>query len=173
MQIIENLSEWQEEFTQGWLENFAETGAVNWKRYPRLKNLSSPAGPGVDLLQSRLMFVTTAGGYLKESQSPFDAANVLGDYSVRLFPSSTAFDDIAYAHEHYDHTAVNEDPQVLLPLRHLEEMAAEGVIGELAPTVVSFSGYHPDAASAVNVTLPPILDAAKAEEVDAVLLVPS
>ena len=173
MQIIENLTEWQEEFTQGWLKNFTETGEVNWKRYPRIKNLSSPAGPGVDLSKSRLMFITTAGGYLKDAQIAFDTANVLGDYSLRFFPSSTAFEDIAYAHEHYDHTAVNEDPQVLLPLRHLEDMAAEGVIGELAPTVVSFSGYHPDVSSVVKETIPPILEIARAEEVDAVLLVPS
>ena len=161
------------EFEQGFLENFTETGEVNWKRYPRIKNRTAPAGPGVDLSKSRLMLVTTAGGYLKDAQTAFDTANVLGDYSVRLFPVTTAFDDIAYAHEHYDHAAVNEDPQVLLPLSHLEDMVAEGLIDELAPTVVSFSGYHPDITSVMNVTIPAILEAAKGERADAVLLVPS
>lgn len=173
MQIIENLTQWKTDYETGFLADFAETGELNWRQYPRVRNRMAPAGPGVDLSQSRLMLVSTAGGYLKESQKPFDAANVLGDYSVRLFPTSTAFEDIAYAHEHYDHTAVNADPQVLLPLRHLEELAAEGVIGDLAPTVVSFSGYHPDVACVVKLTIPPILEAARVEAVDAVLLVPS
>ena len=173
MEIIENLVEWQKEFSQGWLENFAETGEVNWKRYPKIRNHAAPAGAGVDLSRSRLLFVTTAGGYLKASQESFDAANPLGDYSIRLFPAATAFEDIAYAHEHYDHAAVDEDPQVLLPLRHLEDMVAEGVIGELVPTVVSFSGYHPDIISIVKETIPAILEIAKQERADAVLLVPS
>lgn len=150
MEIVENLTQWQNEYETGFLADFAETGEVNWKRYPKIKNLSSPNGPGIDLSTSRLMFVTTAGGYLNDSQTPFDASNVLGDYSLRLFPTTTAFDDIAYAHEHYDHAAVDEDPQVLLPLRHLEDLAAEGIIGELAHTVVSFSGYHPDIVRVVS-----------------------
>ena len=173
MQIIENLTQWKNEYETGFLADFAETGEVNWKLYPRIKNLSAPAGSSVELSRCRLMLVTTAGGYLKDSQEPFDASNVLGDYSLRLFSSSTAFEDIAYAHEHYDHAAVDADPQVLLPLRHLENLAAEGVIGELAPTVVSFSGYHPDIVSMVKLTIPPILDLARAERADAVLLVPS
>jgi Glycine/sarcosine/betaine reductase selenoprotein B (GRDB) len=173
MQIIENLTQWKMDFEQGFLANFSETGEVNWKHYPKVKNLTAPAGPGIDLSQSRLLFVTTAGGYLKDSQIPFDAANVLGDYSLRLFPVTTAFEDIVYAHEHYDHAAVDEDPQVLLPLRHLEEMTAEGIIGELAPTVISFCGYHPDVTRVVSETIPPILEVARTEAVDAVLLVPS
>ena len=173
MQIVENLTQWQNEYETGFLADFAETGEVNWKRYPRIKNLSAPAGSSVDLSRCRLMLVTTAGGYLKDSQEPFDASNVLGDYSLRLFSSSTAFEDIAYAHEHYDHAAVDADPQVLLPLRHLEDLAAEGLIGELTPTVVSFSGYHPDIVSVVKLTITLILDIARAEQADAVLLVPS
>jgi hypothetical protein len=33
---------------------------------------------------------------------------------------------------------VNADPQVLLPIRHLEELVAEEQIGELTSNVISF-----------------------------------
>ena len=119
------------------------------------------------------MFITTAGAYLADAQQPFDAPNPLGDYTIRQFPVDTPFEALAYAHEHYNHTDVNADPQVLLPLRHLEQMVAEGKIGELAPSVISFSGYHPDIVRVVNKLTPAILDVAKAEKPDAVLLVPA
>jgi hypothetical protein len=68
---------------------------------------------------------------------------------------------------------VEEDSQVLLPLRHLEDLVQEGVIGELAPSVVSFCGFQPDVERTMTEMIPAILAAAKAEEVDAALLVPA
>lgn len=60
--------------------------------------------------RSRLVLISSAGGYLPAGQEPFDAANPLGDYTIRLVPSATPLAEIAYAHDHYDHTAVNTDP---------------------------------------------------------------
>ena len=173
MEIVENLAQWQQDFEQGWLAHLQTTGEFDWKRYAKIKNNSVPGTPGIDLSKSRLMLISTAGGYLKESQEPFDAPNPLGDYTLRLFPASTPFEVIAYAHDHYDHTAVNQDPQVLLPLRHLEDMVAEGKIGELMPTVISYSGYQPNVVRVVKELIPQILDVTKAKEPDAILLVPA
>lgn len=80
---------------------------------------------------------------------------------------------MAIAHEHYDHAAVEEDPQVLLPLRHLQDMVAGGRIGELAPSIVSFVGYQPDVTRVVDETVPAVVETARAEEVDAVRLIPA
>ena len=173
MEIIENLEQWRIDFEQGWLVHFYETGQTDFSRYPRMRNRTAPAGPGVDLARSRLALISTAGGYLPESQEPFDAPNPLGDYTIRRFPSSTPLDIIAYAHTHYDHTAVNTDPQVLLPLRHLDKMVAAGAIGELAPSVISYMGYQPDATRTVSELIPAILEIVKAEAVDAALLAPA
>lgn len=118
------------------------------------------------------MLISSAGGYLTDSQLPFDARNPLGDYTVRKFPSSVPFEDLSYAHEHYDHTAANSDPQVLLPLSHLREMVTEGRIGKLTP-MVSFMGYQPDVSRLLDETIPAILEIVKDEQVDAALLVPS
>lgn len=173
MDIVENLEQWRTDFEQGWLAYFQETGQFDWKKYAKIKNSTAPSGPAIDLSQSRLALISTAGGYLRDGQKPFDAPNPIGDYSIRLFPSATPFEAIAYAHDHYDHTAVNEDPQVLLPLRHLEDMVKEGAIGELAPSVISFSGYHPDITQVVDELIPPIIDIAITQQIDAALLVPA
>lgn len=173
MEIVEELDAWREQFAKTWLAHYQETGEVDWKRYNRPRNQTIPGGPGIDLSNSRLLLISTAGGYLPASQTPFDADNDLGDYTIRTFPVETPFDDIAFAHTHYDHTAVNKDPQVLLPLQHLKDLVAEGKIGELASDVISFGGYQPDVARIVEETIPVILGAAKASQARGALLVPA
>jgi hypothetical protein len=173
MEIVENLAGWQDEYETVWLRHFQETGETDWKRYPKIQNTVAPSGPGVDLSQSRLLLVSTAGGYLADSQRPFDASSPLGDYSIRTFPTATPFSALAYAHEHYDHAAINEDPQVLLPLDHLRALVADGEIGELAPAIVSFSGYLPDVTRVLSEIAPAVIEAVQAEAPDAVLLAPA
>ena len=171
--IAENLDEWRAAYRDGWLAHWQATGETDFGRYRRIVNKECPGTPGVDLSRSRLLLVSTAGGYLPAAQRPFDAANPLGDYSLRTFPIDTPFEQIAYAHEHYDHTAVDADPQVLLPLRHLREMAADGLIGDLAPQVVSYMGYQPNVAQIVADMTPAIVGLARDQQADAVLLVPA
>ena len=173
LKVLENREEWKQDFRQGWLAHHQKTGEFNWKIYAKIKNKPLPVGSGLDLSKSRLQFISTAGAYLAASQEAFDAPHPLGDYSIRLFPTTTEFDALTYAHDHYDHTAVKADPQVLLPLRHLAAMVAAGQIGELAPSVISFSGYQPDATRVFDELIPAILEAVKAEKPDAALLVPA
>lgn len=173
MQILENREQWLADFRTGWLAHFQETGETNWRIYNLPRNETAPPGSGIDLAQSRLMLISTAGAYLKGQQTPFDAADHLGDYTIRIFSNDTSPEQIVFAHDHFDHTAVNSDQQVLLPLRHLQEMVAGGVIGELAPSVISFMGYQPAATRVVDETFPAVLAAVQAEQVNAVLLVPS
>ena len=106
-------------------------------------------------------------------RAALDAANPLGDYSIRLFPANTPFGALAFAHDHYDHAAVEADPQVLLPLRHLADMVGERKIGALAGDVVSYSGYQPDITRIVSELIPAILEAVRAGQAGAALLVPA
>lgn len=173
MEIVENLPAWQDQFNATWLKHFQETGEINWRLYKRPRNTETPSTPGIDLANSKLMLISTAGGYLPASQAVFDAENDLGDYSVRAIPSDSEFADIAYAHTHYDHAAVNADPQSLLPLQHLRDMVAAGKIGSLAESVMSYGGYMPDVSRIVTETAPAVVAAAKAQEVQGALLVPA
>ena len=173
MEILEHRDHWEAEFRAGWLAGWQQTGVPAWKKYNRPRNNPLPATPGVDLSESRLLLISTSGAYLSASQDPFDATNILGDYTIRTFPSAAPFDSLAYAHNHYDQTAVKADPQVLLPLEHLASMTAEGLIGELAPELISFMGYQPDLTRVVDALIPDILAAAKEFQVQAALLVPA
>lgn len=173
MEILENRSAWFNEYKTGWLKHYQETGEINWKLYKRPRNSQAPGLPGIDLSQTRLVLISTAGAYLRASQQPFDAADDLGDYTLRRIPSHTPFNEIAYAHDHYDHTAVDADPQVLLPLRHLETLVEAGVIRDIAPDVISFMGYQPESTRVIDHLFPQILDAVQAQAATGALLVPS
>ncbi len=173
MEILENKAEWEATYCDGFLAHYEAKGELDFKQYKRVRNQSAPGGKGIDLSASRLVVISTAGFYLHDSQIPFDAANKLGDYSIRLFPSSTPASAVDIAHEHYDHKYVKEDLQVLLPMRHLEAMVEEGIIGEIAPSVVNFSGYQPDVIRVVDEMIPQIMGEMKKEQVNAALLVPS
>ena len=173
MQILENEGQWLSEYQKGWLAHYKKTGDCNWKIYNRPKNSQAPTGPGIDLSQSRLVLISSAGSYLANSQQPFDAAHPLGDYTIRTYPSSTSLDALAIAQDHYDHSAVDADRQVLIPLRHLEDMVAEELIGELTDNVISFHGYQPNVTRTISETIPKIVEEAKNEHARAALLVPA
>lgn len=172
MQILENRERWLEEYRQGWLAHWRETGEVDWKQYRHVRNKEIPAAPGVRLAESRLMMISSAGGYLDARQKAFDAPNPLGDYSVRIWPSDTPFEALNYAHGHYDDTMIRQDAQVAIPLRWLADRVAAGDIGKLAPNVVSFMGYQPDATLTLHKTIPHLLSVAEMEGIDAALLAP-
>lgn len=173
MDILENRSEWQAAYTEGWLREYQQTGIANWKLYQRPRNSAPIPAPGIDLSASRLVLISSAGGYLPTSQPAYDTDNDLGDYTIRLIPTASPLEDIAYAHTHYNHTAVDQDAQVLVPLRHLEDLVREGVIGTLTDSFISFMGYQPDVTRVLDETIPAVIAAVKAEQADAALLVPS
>lgn len=172
-EILDYRDEWLAEFQSGWLAHFQDTGQFDWKLYNRPKNEPLPKSAGIDLSKSRLLLISTAGAYLTADQEPFDEEEPLGDYSIRLFPSDVDYKDLAVAHGHYDTAAFEQDAQVLLPLDHLAQMVDQGLIGELAPQVISYAGYQPYLTRIVDQMVPDLLAAAKEMAADAALLVPA
>jgi hypothetical protein len=172
MEILENIEQWEREFKENWLAHYLETGQTDFKQYNHPRNESVPGAPGVKPDRSRLMFISTAGGYIVGEQAPFDAPNLLGDYSLRTFSSRIDLSRLAFEHDHYDHAFIEEDPQIALPLPLLNSMVEAGKIGALTPSVVSISGYHPDSAKVVRDVVPQVIAIAKKEKADAALLAP-
>lgn len=172
MEILENQIAWAAHFNDNWLAHAEAAREADWKIYQPPRNQQVPGTPGVDVASSRLMLISSAGGYVRERQPSFAATSLFGDYGIRTFPITTPFSALAYAHDHYDHAMIDADPQVALPLELLQEMAENGRIGSLASSVVSFMGYQPDSARVVAETIPTIVAAAKAENINAALLAP-
>jgi D-proline reductase (dithiol) PrdB len=59
-----------------------------------------------------------------------------------------------------------------MPLERMDELAAEGVIGEAAPTHYSFMGYLLRPEEFLRKSVPAMIERMQAEEVDVALLVP-
>jgi len=172
VEIVENFEQWEQTFTKAWLAHYLKTGETKWDIYNRPNNTTLPTGAGVDPAGARIVLISSAGAYLPDTQEPYIDDDI-GDYSTRRFSVTTPFEDIAFAHYHYDHNAVEDDPQVLLPLAHLADMVDEGLIGELAPDAISFNGYQPDVGQLLHDTIPAIIGMTKEMGATAALLVPS
>ncbi|MFZ9042661.1 MAG: glycine/sarcosine/betaine reductase selenoprotein B family protein [Ilumatobacteraceae bacterium] len=73
----------------------------------------------------------------------------------------------------FDHTGFHLDHNVVFPIDRLNELAADGVIGEVAPRHFSFAGNQPDTVSEIRLDTGPACAAELlADGVDVVLLTP-
>ncbi|MBI5828827.1 MAG: hypothetical protein HZB20_04635 [Chloroflexi bacterium] len=61
---------------------------------------------------------------------------------------------LEFAHTHYDHAHVAQDPNVGFPLGLLRILEAEGVIGRLVDPAISFSGFLPQTRQLLTDTAP-------------------
>lgn len=103
---------------------------------------------------SSMALISTCGAYRKGLDIPFDAENYYGDPSYREIPKDTPLEALAFAHAHYDHMYVDEDPAVGFPLTHLRDFEDEGIIGELADPAMAFMGYLPQPRQLIEQTAP-------------------
>lgn len=125
------------------------------------------------LKQARIAAVTTAGFYLPD-QPPFEENMRGGDYSFRIIPRDADVASLRHSHrsDAFDHTGIERDPNVALPLDRLRELAADGVIGEVAPRHFSFMGSITAPARLIRITAPQAAGLLREDGVDAVVLTP-
>lgn len=124
------------------------------------------------LSAARLTFVSTAGVQPKGTL-PFDTAHPVGDYTYRPVPSRLKPNDLEIHQLKYPTAGAVRDLNVIFPIERLQELAAEGVIGELAPNFFSFIGYNMNPEAFERTLAESIADAVVAEGADAALLSPA
>src|SRR5262245_16913474 len=90
--------------------------------------------------------VTTAG-VARRDDRPFDEEGERrdpwwGDPSWRLIPQGTPESAVDLHHLHVDRRFGRQDLDVVLPMRRLSELAAEGVVARASPVHYSIMGYQ-------------------------------
>lgn len=96
-----------------------------------------------------------------------------GDTSFRFIDRSRR--DLVLGHwsPNFDRAGMAMDLNVVYPIDRLEELAAAGVIGDVAPRHVSFAGNQPDDVATIRLDSGPAAAAAlRRDGVDVVLLTP-
>lgn len=129
------------------------------------------------LAECTVALLSTAG-VARNDDRPFDQEGERqnpwwGDPSFRTIPLGTTERDIRLYHLHIDPRFGEADLDVVLPMRRLAELAADGVVGRPAATHYSTMGYILDATELVGTTAPTIAERMRAERVDAAALVPA
>ncbi len=144
-----------------------------FKTYPFPTNPASPWTPlAKPLAQCRVAILTTAGLYVAGDQPPFRVTDIEGDWTLRELRNDQPLEGLAIAHDHFDHARAEADLNCVYPHTRLQELAAQGLIGGLAPTHFSISGYCTRADQVVEHTLPQVVQRLRAECTDVLLHVP-
>ena len=152
-------------------------------RYDSVGPAAGDSGPawspfGVRLADARVALLSSAGLYVSGSQPPFDADGeradpTWGDPGWRAIPRSTRQGELGMMHLHVNNADVLADHEVALPLRRLDELVAEGVVGEAAPTHYAVMGYQQEGlAGWREETVPALTAHLRDERVDGLVLAP-
>jgi D-proline reductase (dithiol) PrdB len=99
------------------------------------------------LAESSVALLTSAGIYLKRSQSSFDLEHEQthpdwGDPTWRAIPASAAAADIGVAHLHINDEDLLADPEIALPMHLLGQLASERIIGAPAAEHIAVMGFQ-------------------------------
>lgn len=129
------------------------------------------------LADCTVALVSTAG-IARNDDDPFDQEGERrnpwwGDPSFREIPLATTEHDVRLYHMHIDPRFGEADLDVVLPMRRLAELAAQGVVGKPAPRHYSLMGYILDPAVLIGQTAPAVAERMRADHVDAAALVPA
>ncbi len=116
--------------------------------------------------------IVTSAGLTAPGQPPMDGPHIEGDYTIRLLDTSLPTQSLSTWHTHFDVASAQEDFNIVYPIDRLKELAAEGVIGQVAAHGVSFMGYFTNVFRMRDEVAPQVVGALKADRVDAALLVP-
>lgn len=121
------------------------------------------------LANATVAIVTTAG--LRKDGDPSWKPN---DPGYRLFDRADRAIKLGHLSPNFDRSGFAADLDVVYPIDRLEELAAEGVIGGIAPRHASFMGAQDAEMQAIrSETAPKLARELKRDGVDVVLLTPT
>jgi hypothetical protein len=97
--------------------------------------------------EAKVALLTSAGLSVRGTQEPFDVARereepFWGDPTWRAIPRETRQGDLEVTHLHINPADIVADHEVALPLRTLDTLVADGIVGGSTPTHYSVMGYQ-------------------------------
>jgi len=121
----------------------------------------------------RVALVTTAG-LVPPGDPPFDESIKGGDWSYRVIDAEIAVQSLLDCHRSraFDHDGIAADRNLAMPIERLRELAADGVIGAVAPRHLSFMGSITAPGRLLARSVPAATQLLAADGVDIALLVP-
>src|SRR5262245_46733492 len=125
------------------------------------------------LARARVALITSAGVH-RRSDRPFDLAIAGGDPTYRVIPRDVAPAELTLSiiSANWDRTGFALDVNVVFPLERLRELAAEGLVGEVADEHYAFMGSIFDIEPVIRQSAPEVATRLRAADVDAAVLVP-
>jgi len=125
------------------------------------------------LSESRLALVSTAG-FTLSSQIPFDEGVRGGDFSYREIPDDAPVSALSDSHrsESFDHTGIQQDPNLALPLDRAHELVTCGRLGATNHRHLSFMGSITAPGRLIQQSAPEAAQNLADDQVDVALLVP-
>lgn len=143
--------------------------SYSWRRLDEI----APAPRGKPLAGCRVALVSSAG-LVAPGQAPYDSKIRGGDWSWRAIPGDVDVQSLTEHHrsDSWDHSGIEADRNMGMPLDRLCELAAAGVIGEVAPRHISVMGSVTAPGRFIRKTVPEIVEALTADEVDIALMIP-
>lgn len=128
------------------------------------------------LAECRVALVSSAG-IARHDQPAFDQQLERrdpwwSDQSWRSIQLGTAEADVGIYHLHIDPRFGQQDLDCVLPLRRLQELCGDGIVGGVAATHYSFMGYILEPRQLLASTAPAIAAGMVKEGVDVAVLVP-
>jgi D-proline reductase (dithiol) PrdB len=127
-----------------------------------------PSGP---LATLRVALLSSGGVHLCTASS-FDLQCHAGDDTIRWIPGDARTKDLCFAHDHYDHTDADQDPNCVFPLDRLRDLAADGVVGSVAEWHVGLMGFIPNPSRLLEERIPTIIKRLQDDGVQALVLSP-
>jgi D-proline reductase (dithiol) PrdB len=157
---------------------------AEWDAY-NARSLASHAGHFVPAQNAAIAFqrlmkprselrvaLVSSGGVHLASQPPFDLASPAGDDTLRWIPGRAEASDLRFAHDHYDHTDCDSDPNCMFPIERLRELATDGIVGSVAAWHAGCMGFIPNPSRVRAETAPQIAARFKGDGVDAAVFSP-
>jgi D-proline reductase (dithiol) PrdB len=127
------------------------------------------------LADATIALLTSAGLYIDGEQPPFDldrerAEPTWGDPTHRVIPREHS--PLAMAHLHVNNADVLADNEIALPLRTLDTLVADGVVGASSASHYSVMGFQGNLDTWRAETAPAIVEHCRAEHTDGIVLAP-